>query len=200
MASGQGPGPPREDCDDSPSPSAPTSEQQVAQDTEEVFRSYVFHLHHREQETQGAAAPANPEMDNLLLEPNNVLGQVGRQLAIIGDDINRRYDTEFQNLLEQLQPTAGNAYELFTKIASSPGCPGTRSVAQAGLKLTEICLPLPPECWDYRRDPPPPILCVWVVSLHLRMCACMPDAKQARRRPLELESQTAVNHHGGAGN
>ncbi|XP_006996645.1 bcl-2 homologous antagonist/killer isoform X2 [Peromyscus maniculatus bairdii] len=115
MASGQGPGPPREDCDDSPSP----SEQQVAQDTEEVFRSYVFHLHHREQETQGAAAPANPEMDNLLLEPNNVLGQVGRQLAIIGDDINRRYDTEFQNLLEQLQPTAGNAYELFTKIASS---------------------------------------------------------------------------------
>lgn len=48
----------------------------------------------------------------------SVLGQVGRQLAIIGDDINRRYDTEFQNLLEQLQPTAGNAYELFTKIAS----------------------------------------------------------------------------------
>jgi Bcl-2 antagonist/killer family protein len=43
---------------------------------------------------------------------------VGRQLALIGDDINRRYDTEFQNLLEQLQPTAGNAYELFTKIAS----------------------------------------------------------------------------------
>lgn len=50
--------------------------------------------------------------------PDSVLGQVGRQLALIGDDINRRYDTEFQNLLEQLQPTAGNAYELFTKIAS----------------------------------------------------------------------------------
>ena len=49
---------------------------------------------------------------------HSVLGQVGRQLAIIGDDINRRYDAEFQNLLEQLQPTAGNAYELFTKIAS----------------------------------------------------------------------------------
>ncbi|XP_021485613.1 bcl-2 homologous antagonist/killer isoform X2 [Meriones unguiculatus] len=93
---------------------------QVARDTEEVFRSYVFYLHHQEQETQGAAAPANPEMDNLSLEPNSVLGQVGRQLALIGDDINRRYDTEFQNLLEQLQPTAGNAYELFTKIASRP--------------------------------------------------------------------------------
>nr|XP_034380240.1 bcl-2 homologous antagonist/killer isoform X3 [Arvicanthis niloticus] len=130
MASGQGPGPPKEDCDESPSP----SEQQVAQDTEEVFRSYVFHLHQQEQETQGAAAPVNPEMDNLPLDPNSVLGQVGRQLALIGDDINRRYDTEFQNLLEQLQPTAGNAYELFTKIASRPAaaCTAYLRVASAG--------------------------------------------------------------------
>jgi hypothetical protein len=30
----------------------------------------------------------------------------------------------------------------------SPGCPGTHSVDQAGLKFTEICLPLLPECWD----------------------------------------------------
>jgi hypothetical protein len=35
----------------------------------------------------------------------------------------------------------------------SPGCPGTHSVDQAGLKLTEILLPLPPECW--RCAPPP---------------------------------------------
>ena len=28
----------------------------------------------------------------------------------------------------------------------APGCPATRSVDQAGLKLTEIRLPLPPEC------------------------------------------------------
>ena len=28
----------------------------------------------------------------------------------------------------------------------SPGCFGTQSVDQAGLKLTEI--PLPPKCWD----------------------------------------------------
>ncbi|XP_063135000.1 bcl-2 homologous antagonist/killer isoform X2 [Rattus norvegicus] len=130
MASGQGPGPPKGDCDEALS----ASEQQVAQDTEEVFRSYVFYLHQQEQETQGAAAPANPEMDNLSLEPNSVLGQVGRQLALIGDDINRRYDTEFQNLLEQLQPTAGNAYELFTKIASRPAaaCTAYLRAASAG--------------------------------------------------------------------
>ena len=27
-------------------------------------------------------------------------------------------------------------------------CPGTHSIDQVGLKFTEICLPLPPECWD----------------------------------------------------
>lgn len=44
--------------------------------------------------------------------------QVGRRLAIIGDDINMRYDAEFRNMLKTLQPTKDNAYEYFTKIAS----------------------------------------------------------------------------------
>ena len=29
----------------------------------------------------------------------------------------------------------------------SPGCPGTHYVDQAGFQLTEMLLPLPPECW-----------------------------------------------------
>ena len=29
----------------------------------------------------------------------------------------------------------------------SPGCPETHTVAQAGLELTDIHLPLPPKCW-----------------------------------------------------
>ncbi|KAG8512134.1 Bcl-2 homologous antagonist/killer [Galemys pyrenaicus] len=81
-----------------------------------VFRSYVFYRHQQEQ-AEGAAAPADPEMVTLPLEPNSTMGQVGRQLALIGDDINRRYDSEFQIMLDQLQPTAENAYEYFTKIA-----------------------------------------------------------------------------------
>jgi hypothetical protein len=35
-------------------------------------------------------------------------------------------------------------------------CPGTHSVDQAGLKLTEIYLPLPPKSWDLRCAPPSP--------------------------------------------
>ncbi|KAM8778173.1 bcl-2 homologous antagonist/killer isoform 1-T2 [Rhynchonycteris naso] len=117
MVSGQGPGPPRQGCEE-PAPS-PISEEQVARDTEEVFRSYVFYRHQQEQEAEGAAAPADPEMANLSPEPASTTAQVGRQLAVIGDAINQRYDEEFQTMLQQLQPTAGNAYEYFTKIASS---------------------------------------------------------------------------------
>lgn len=116
MASGQGPGPPSQGCEE-PDPTS-TSEEQVAQDTEEVFRSYVFYRHQQEQ-AEGAGAPADPEMVTLSLEPSSTMGQVGRQLALIGDDINRRYDSEFQIMLDQLQPTAENAYVYFTKIAKS---------------------------------------------------------------------------------
>ena len=32
-------------------------------------------------------------------------------------------------------------------LCSFRACPGTHSIDQAGLELTEICLALPPECW-----------------------------------------------------
>ncbi|ELK26112.1 Bcl-2 like protein antagonist/killer [Myotis davidii] len=118
MASGQGPGPPRQDCE-GPAP-ASTSEEQVARDTEEVFRSYVFYRHQQEQEAE-AAVPPDPEMVTLSPEPASTLGQVGRQLAIIGDDINQRFDLEFHTMLQHLQPTPENAYQYFTKIASRSG-------------------------------------------------------------------------------
>jgi hypothetical protein len=35
----------------------------------------------------------------------------------------------------------------------SPGCPGTHSVDQAGLKLRDVS-DLPPKCWDQRRASP----------------------------------------------
>ncbi|XP_042539802.1 bcl-2 homologous antagonist/killer isoform X2 [Dipodomys spectabilis] len=144
MASGQGPGPPRESCEEPSSSSA--SEQQVAQDTEEVFRSYVYYSHQQEQEAQGAAAPLDPEMVNLPQDPNSVMGQVGRQLAIIGDDINRRFDSEFQNMLQQLQPTAENAPELFAKIASRPAATPTGNPPAASVHFLyplPLCLCVP---------------------------------------------------------
>lgn len=37
---------------------------------------------------------------------------------------------------------------IFFETGSCPGCPGTHYTNQAGLKLTEICLPLSLECWN----------------------------------------------------
>uniref|UniRef100_A0ABB5UNI6 BCL2 antagonist/killer 1 n=1 Tax=Sus scrofa TaxID=9823 RepID=A0ABB5UNI6_PIG len=85
MASGQGPGPPRQGCGE-PDPSS-TSEEQVARDTEEVFRSYVFHRHQQEQEAEGAAAPTDPEMVTLPLEPSSLFESGinwGRVVALLG--------------------------------------------------------------------------------------------------------------------
>uniref|UniRef100_A0A8C5ZLC4 Uncharacterized protein n=1 Tax=Marmota marmota marmota TaxID=9994 RepID=A0A8C5ZLC4_MARMA len=128
MASRQGPGPPSEEFREPTS----DSEQQVARDKEE------------KQEAEGAAAPVDPEMVALALEPTSTMGQVGRQLAVIGDDINRRYDSEFQSMLEQLQPTAANAYELFTKIASRAGLVGVGGQGPAQLSS---CSHSPTPCW-----------------------------------------------------
>ena len=59
------------------------------------------------------------------------MGQVGRQLAVIGDDINRRYDTEFQAMLQHLQPTADNGHviaDIFPLAASAVGAGVHKSV------------------------------------------------------------------------
>lgn len=43
--------------------------------------------------------------------------QVGRQLARIGDDINRRYADEFNDMINQLSITEDTAYEVFAGVA-----------------------------------------------------------------------------------
>ncbi|TFK03772.1 condensin-2 complex subunit D3 [Platysternon megacephalum] len=97
----------------------PNSEDQVAQETEEVFRSYAFYRYQQEREEGGGEVPMDPEIAEIQQEPGSTSNQVGRRLAIIGDDINMRYDAEFRNMLKTLQPTKDNAYAYFTKIASS---------------------------------------------------------------------------------
>ncbi|XP_060089264.1 bcl-2 homologous antagonist/killer [Heteronotia binoei] len=95
------------------------SEDQVAQQTEEVFQSYAFHRYQQELEQNEADVPIDPEIAAIQQEPGSTSNQVGRRLAIIGDDINMRYDKEFCEMLESLQLTRENAYEYFTRIASS---------------------------------------------------------------------------------
>lgn len=89
----------------------------MVRDTEEVFQSYVYHRHQQDRAD-------DPEMDTLSPGQGSTLTQVGCQLAIIGDDINRRYGSDIEAMLQQLQPTADNAPDLFYKIACSLFKPG----------------------------------------------------------------------------
>ena len=42
---------------------------------------------------------------------------MGRQLAMIGDDINERYTPQFNNMIKMLQITPDTAYEAFAGVA-----------------------------------------------------------------------------------
>lgn len=96
-----------------------SSEGQVAEEAEEVFRSFVFHRYQQERKEQGAELPPDPEIEQIQLDLRNTNSQVGQRLAIIGDDIYRRYDADFCTMLAGLQLTPSNVYKHFKEIASS---------------------------------------------------------------------------------
>ncbi|KFV19696.1 Bcl-2 homologous antagonist/killer, partial [Tauraco erythrolophus] len=95
------------------------SEDQVAEETEEVFRSYAFYRYQQEIEERGEEVTMDPEIMDIQQDLESTGSLVGRRLAIIGDDINERYDAEFRYMLKSLQPTRENVREYFTRIASS---------------------------------------------------------------------------------
>ncbi|NXX45743.1 BAK protein, partial [Tricholaema leucomelas] len=85
------------------------SENQVVEEAEEVFRSYAFYRYRQEREERGEEVPQDPEIEEFQQEEVYSTGsQVGRRLAIIGDDINERYDQEFRCMLKSLQPNRDN--------------------------------------------------------------------------------------------
>ncbi|XP_029428389.1 bcl-2 homologous antagonist/killer [Rhinatrema bivittatum] len=95
------------------------AEEQVFEETEDVFRSYAFHRYQMEQDTNTEEAPVDPEITEISGQLNSTANEVGRRLAFIGDDINMRYDSEFQDMLKHLQPNMDNAYDYFRRIATN---------------------------------------------------------------------------------
>ncbi|NXQ12291.1 BAK protein, partial [Peucedramus taeniatus] len=84
------------------------AEGRVAEEAEEVFRSYAFYRYQQERQERGAELPPDPEIEQIQQDLQSIESQVGRRLAIIGDDIYRRYDGEFRTMLESLRPTCDN--------------------------------------------------------------------------------------------
>ncbi|NWW33176.1 BAK protein, partial [Panurus biarmicus] len=80
----------------------------VAEEAEEVFQSYAFYCYQQEREERGAEVPPDPEIEQIQQDLESTRSQVGQRLAIIGDDIYKRYDAEFRTILETLRPTRDN--------------------------------------------------------------------------------------------
>lgn len=92
-------------------------EEHVSQQTEEVFLSYAYHITQLRREED--SRPLGNEIEDAR-QVNGNLDKVGQQLALIGDDINKRYKDNFDNIVKNLNPNLDNAYDYFRKIASSP--------------------------------------------------------------------------------
>ncbi|KAM3934495.1 bcl-2 homologous antagonist/killer isoform 2-T2 [Leptodactylus fuscus] len=85
---------------------------------EAVFLSYTFHMTALRSENEDSR-PLSDEIQDAR-QSDGEIDNLGKQLAAIGDDIYKRYETTFDNFLKDLDPNLENAYEIFKKIASSP--------------------------------------------------------------------------------
>ncbi|CAI9572812.1 unnamed protein product [Staurois parvus] len=94
-----------------------SEEEQVRQQTEEIFLNYAFHITQLRSEDEDSRPLVNEIED--VRQVNSNLDKVGYQLALIGDDLNKRYEEYFDDILMNLNPNLDNAYDYFRKIASS---------------------------------------------------------------------------------
>lgn len=100
-------------------PLTPDTEENVAQQTDSIFRNFVYQMYTCSQETAQDLdnMPDMPELTAFPHEPLAPTSQVGRQLAMIGDDINERYAPQFNRMIKLLSVTPDTAYEAFAGVA-----------------------------------------------------------------------------------
>ncbi|KAL8599282.1 hypothetical protein ACOMHN_007997 [Nucella lapillus] len=103
-----------------PLPLQPDTEQHVQEQTEDVFRNFVYQQYRTEHIRQ---AYDNHRVDPALVSlpriPDSHAAEVGRQLARIGDVINEKYKDRFDDMIRSLNlgPNCDTAYEAFAGVA-----------------------------------------------------------------------------------
>lgn len=103
---------------DDAKPLTPDTEENVAEQTDGVFRNFVYRMYNNERcEQEADDTPNAPELTTFTDEPLGISSQVGRQLAMIGDDINDRYSSQFTHLIKMLNIRPDTAYEAFAGVA-----------------------------------------------------------------------------------
>ncbi|CAH1251252.1 BAK1 [Branchiostoma lanceolatum] len=95
------------------------TEENVAAQTESVVRDFLFQRHQREQARESQVGECTPSMPELTpdLNPLSRESEVGRKLAMIGDEIENRYESEFKAMIKTLRVTPSTAYEAFAGVA-----------------------------------------------------------------------------------
>ncbi|KAK3097916.1 hypothetical protein FSP39_014424 [Pinctada imbricata] len=107
-----------------PSPSQeplpPDTVDHVVDQAEDVLKNFIYERYQKdllEEKNVGESTPPAPELVTFTTDPLSRASQVGRQLARIGDDINRRYADEFSSMVDHLNITEDTAYEVFASVA-----------------------------------------------------------------------------------
>lgn len=96
----------------------PDTEQNVCEQTDGVFRNFVYQMFTNNRSEQEADdTPSLPELTAFTDEPLAPAARIGRQLAMIGDDINDRYSPQFNQMIRTLNITPDTAYEAFAGVA-----------------------------------------------------------------------------------
>lgn len=113
--------------DGAPDELSPDTEQNVADQTDAVFRSFVCHMNAfdrsgQQLQMQTDDTPTDLNTEELNNASNNeypfsAAGQIGRQLAIIGDAINERHAPQFNRMIRLMNLTPDTAYEAFAGVA-----------------------------------------------------------------------------------
>lgn len=97
---------------------SPDTEDNVSEQTDSIFRNFVYHMHIIDHSGDDADdAPNLPELTAFADQPMAPAARIGRQLAVIGDDINSRYSTQFNHMIRMLNLTPETAYEAFAGVA-----------------------------------------------------------------------------------
>ncbi|XP_060568720.1 bcl-2 homologous antagonist/killer-like [Ruditapes philippinarum] len=96
------------------------SEQNVIDQTEDVFQNFIYESWTRDcnrGEFMDQGTPNVPQLTNFTNNPLSASAQVGRRLAKIGDDINMKYQGEFDHMIDKLQVDKSTAYDAFAGVA-----------------------------------------------------------------------------------
>lgn len=95
-------------------------EQNVIDQTEDVFQNFMYESWRMDCDRETfieQGTPSVPQLTNFTQDPLSASAQVGRRLAKIGDDIQKKYQGEFDTLIDELRVDKSTAYDAFAGVA-----------------------------------------------------------------------------------